>query len=64
MVRRDSQIRQRLGPLVTLFKSLIHCPKDGNKDGIKNVSLGHSESQGRKCFVKRKSNGLNFPAVM
>lgn len=36
----------------------------GNNDRIKNVSLGPAESQGRKRFVKRKSNGLALPAVM
>jgi hypothetical protein len=34
--------------------------EDDNNNTIKNVSLGPSENQGRKVYVRRNSSNLNF----
>lgn len=57
--------QESVGSLVTLAKSLTHCPKPKMVTMMrKTVSLEFSEIQGRKYFLKTKSNGLNFPKCL
>lgn len=50
---------------MTLARSLIHCPTWKMLTVIEQNNFSCTQdSQSRKCYARRKNNGLNFPVVI